>query len=485
MTSRDDTETILTTWFLDTAPATVPVGLHNEILGQARASRQRIGWHARLRVATTQQTSRPAVRASALVLAAIALLIASLLVSGLPASLRRNEMPAVVTPTGPEEPSLAIQALADEPLFDAPFTYATPTDPALERDGTRLPKVIRWSAGDHGVMVASVDPAWGHGNGRVFLAKDPEGFLRDLSDKIGLTVGTIDATTLDGQPAMTATSDGSSTDLHLRSNINGLAGGDGLFLDGHDRLITARVGGSLVLVEIWASSEARLDAWMPDAQRLVDSVHFTAKPSLTSRGASTPPSVDFSRMGYRLPSGSRLRQIGLIDSTAIAFAVRPDEPGEPSADPIVAPAGIYSGSSALSGNTHGVLVASADGAWGYALGERTPLRRTPGGFLADLEGLDGIDLGPTSMSRLDGRVALTARTAYGLARPNRTQLYLDGDMTGFPGPGVDLTAAFQLIVADVNGTTVFVAVWAQDDTDLDAWLPVAHQFVDSLDFDVK
>jgi hypothetical protein len=51
----------------------------------------------------------------------------------------------------------------------------------------------------------------------------------------------------------------------------------------------------------------------------------------------------------------------------------------------------------------------------------------------------------------------------------------DGDwlLLGFP---------YRLTMADVDGVPILVQIWARTDEDLAAWMPVATEFVDSIDF---
>ena len=54
------------------------------------------------------------------------------------------------------------------------------------------------------------------------------------------------------------------------------------------------------------------------------------------------------------------------------------------------------------------------------------------------------------------------------------------------GPGltthVTLDVGSRIIVADVDGITIVVVIWATDEDDMAAWLPTATAFVDSITF---
>ena len=53
---------------------------------------------------------------------------------------------------------------------------------------------------------------------------------------------------------------------------------------------------------------------------------------------------------------------------------------------------------------------------------------------------------------------------------------------GLSRPYVGVTWPGRLTVTEVEGTTIFIFVWARTQQELDAWLPVADGFVGSIHF---
>ena len=178
---------------------------------------------------------------------------------------------------------------------------------------------------------------------------------------------------------------------------------------------------------------------------------------------------------YTIPDGSGLTGIGGMPG-AVAWVVGPNRRPAGSTG-----TGAFGGQDPETGNLHGVVIADVSGAWGHGPDGRVRLRPDPAGFLADMDTLlTGVDLEPVTAATLDGRPALTARTVPGTGAGH--DLHVDGKMTGLSGPYVFMRGPYRLLVADVDGKTVCVQIWARTEEDLAAWLPVAQEFVDSLHF---
>jgi hypothetical protein len=137
----------------------------------------------------------------------------------------------------------------------------------------------------------------------------------------------------------------------------------------------------------------------------------------------------------------------------------------------------------------GVSVAAVEDAWthgcaneaGTVRAERTPVREAPAELLDDLRIIAGISLGAATRTSLDGRPALmmapdpaTSRCGY--------DLHVGGHIEGLSVDYVVLTRPSRLILADVDGVTILVDVWALTADDLAAWLPIASTFVESIHF---
>jgi hypothetical protein len=179
---------------------------------------------------------------------------------------------------------------------------------------------------------------------------------------------------------------------------------------------------------------------------------------------------------YEIPAGSGLENVGTREK-AVAWAVGPNlvSPDSPATLS-------FGGENRATGNKHGVVVAPVMSAWGHGSAGRVPLRSNVDEFLADVDALlNGVDLEPVTTTTLDGRPALTTRTVIGMSS-NHSDLHLDGPITGLSGLFINLTAPSVLIVADIDGVTVMVQVWAHTEDDLARWMPDARRFVDSIHF---
>jgi len=182
---------------------------------------------------------------------------------------------------------------------------------------------------------------------------------------------------------------------------------------------------------------------------------------------------------YAIPADSGLHPVAdEPNNRAIAWVVGPDLP-PPTPDPVqgsVVPD--YGGQRPDSGNTRGVIVASGEKAWSHA-GDRFYIEPAPPAFVADLRDRFGVAMGPVVETSLDGRPAV----ATVLTGASQNDIHVLGPITGLPrGPFVLLDDPARLIVTEVDGTTVFVLIWARTAADLDAWMPVADRFVDSIHF---
>jgi hypothetical protein len=182
---------------------------------------------------------------------------------------------------------------------------------------------------------------------------------------------------------------------------------------------------------------------------------------------------------YAIPAGSGLRLAADGPRRAvIAWIVGPHLP-PPSNDPVqggVVPD--FGGQRPDSGDVRGVIVASGERAWSHA-GDRYFLDPAPAAFIADLRDRSGVAMGPIVETSLDGRPALTTV----LTGTGENDIHVDGPTTGLvSGPFVLVNNPARLTVTEVDGETIFLLIWARTTTDLDAWMPVADSFVDSIHF---
>jgi hypothetical protein len=137
----------------------------------------------------------------------------------------------------------------------------------------------------HGVIVADVSDAVRHGSlvEQPRLGTDAETFLRDLDRAFRYQDGTIDfhvddiaPTEIAKMPAWSATIS-VPDDAAMWSHIDTLGGGRracAAEFGMANRVWVMDVGPSVVLVQAWAPDDLALDAWLPDATRLVDALRF-------------------------------------------------------------------------------------------------------------------------------------------------------------------------------------------------------------------
>lgn len=139
--------------------------------------------------------------------------------------------------------------------------------------------------GAKGIIVASAEQAWAHGNGGRFNVQTaPPRFIDDLRENGRVPMSVVAQTTLAGYPALTVMLLGTGdvgadiTDVHVTANTP-LAGltGDNVLLSVPSRLIVADIDGDTVFVLIWARTAADLDAWMPAANEFVESIQFVPR----------------------------------------------------------------------------------------------------------------------------------------------------------------------------------------------------------------
>ncbi len=252
----------------DRADAT---GLRARILSATAAEPQARGWRVRLPFDVPQMLPRALV----LPLLAVALLGMALLGVGV-----IRLQPA---PTG----------LATE--FIRPFEYAAPDDDTFRLTVARR-ELMAWSSGPHvetphepnaalplapnpwdarGIYVASAAEPWSHrSEGRFMVRTAPAEFLADLRDQVGIDMGQIAETTLDGRPALSAVLPGTGgSDVHLYGHMG--VGSEFVLVSVPARLTVADIDGTTVFVLIWARTSDDLEVWLPIADRLVSSIHFT------------------------------------------------------------------------------------------------------------------------------------------------------------------------------------------------------------------
>lgn len=127
----------------------------------------------------------------------------------------------------------------------------------------------------------------------------------------------------------------------------------------------------------------------------------------------------------------------------------------------------------------GVVVGSAETAWSHGgKSGRFMLRTAPAEFLADLRDTAGVSMSDMVSTTLDDRPALSVD----LPGTGGTDIHVNGPIDGLSRDYVMVNVPARLIVADIDGATVFVLIWGFTKSELDTWLPIADEFVKSIHF---
>ena len=102
----------------------------------------------------------------------------------------------------------------------------------------------------------------------------------------------------------------------------------------------------------------------------------------------------------------------------------------------------------------------------------------PTAFVDDMQTIAGLALKDVSEATLDSRPATAARSG----RKSKCET-ADIHLPGFATPDrIELGVPSRIIVTDVAGSTIMVQAWAGTREALEAWLPIADEFIDSIHF---
>ena len=84
---------------------------------------------------------------------------------------------------------------------------------------------------------------------------------------------------LDGRPALAAMADGSECSFADLHGGGGTVSSPWVALDIPSLIVVADVDGTTVMVQAWAATDGDLEAWLPVARELIDSIHFLDEPA--------------------------------------------------------------------------------------------------------------------------------------------------------------------------------------------------------------
>ena len=349
--------------------------------------------------------------------------------------------PVPPVPSPEVDRSLVAEALN----FDRPFSYAIPAGSGLVLDSAS-PAVHRFEGIDRGVAVIAIRPGTGTfscspgrgGSGTVVTGTAPE-VLNNLRVIGGMGIGVESPGTLDSRPALTADIDpGRHACEHPELLIPGTQAITGhVSLEKAARLVLADIDGLIVAVQIWTERPEDLEAWIPTATEFVKTIHFF--------GASLEFAVPFDHAN---PSDS-----GLTLEMATRRQYRFEAP------------------------TRGIVMfALGPDAYAHYCEAREAATGTPEQVLESLRRLTG-GVGASAPMTLTSYPALATdiNATSCLDIHVRQGPSLEENYVKFHEPS-------RLILADVQGVLVGVQIWAGQPDELEAWLPTAMEFVESIEF---
>jgi hypothetical protein len=362
----------------------------------------------------------------------------------------------LIRPVPPAPSPTVDRSLTSDALnFDRPFSYAIPTDSGLVLDRAS-PAVYLFEGVDRGVRVIAIRPGTGTfscGTGRggastVITGTAPE-ILNNLRVIGGVGIAAESRGTLDAREALIADID---PRRHSCEHPELLVPGTQAFighvsLDMPARLVLADVEGLIVAVQIWTTRPDDLEAWIPTATEFVETIHF--------HGEVADFAVPFT---YAISSDSELR-LEMTSTAQYRFGAL--GPGRVAVD-------------------RGVVVfAVRSAAQFHACEVRSDITGSSEEVFEKLHGL----------SRWVGSRTPTTLASYPalVADIDSSTSTCGFDIHVVKGPSippnyVPFEGRSRLILADVQGIVVGVQIWAEEPDELDAWLPTAMDFVESIEF---
>jgi hypothetical protein len=109
---------------------------------------------------------------------------------------------------------------------------------------------------------------------------------------------------------------------------------------------------------------------------------------------------------------------------------------------------------------------------------RVDVADRPEPFLDDLAEIAGLRLSERTAFTPDGRPAVSAMTTGSAC----AFADLHGGTGGLGSPWVGLDVPSRIVVGTVDGALVMVQTWAASEAELDRWLPLAAEVVESMRF---
>jgi hypothetical protein len=287
MNSVDRFDVALKDWIVRAAPASAPPQLHQQAMLRIRSRRQHLSASAAVRAAVADSRLMGGLRfGPARVATVVALLLLAALLFMLAAG---GRLPVRPSPTPTPAPLTVLVG-----GLPAAFTFSEPDAATLVRvlntpeiqgfaDAPAPASAVEYGemqrASSHGVALGALGTPWVHhceSYPSDHMRVAPADFLDDLATASRATLDPIIPTTFDGHPALTTTiwagANGCSPDVHVTHGPT--RGSKYLLLSIPSRLTVFSVGGTTFVLDVWAQTDADLEAWLPAATAFTDSIRF-------------------------------------------------------------------------------------------------------------------------------------------------------------------------------------------------------------------
>ena len=317
-----------------------------------------------------------------------------------------------------------------------------------------------------GIVVSDVTGATTHYNNGVIVGeRDARTFLTRLAEtELGqFDVGEVSATSVAGLPALTATVS--------RGHVDNAGGLDFRM---PSQIIAADYRGGILVVQIWAETEAALAAWVPEARGFIAT--FTLVDPGTRTCWTNPPTP------LQLPAIGALHLPGTAIS--VEYTLPPGADFAAASQPGVVGLAL-GGAAGLSYESgpfeagRGIIIAEALSATAHGDVVRPPFGTDARSILIGIEAQNQFVLTSYPGS---GPSGLLSRGVMVIVEQNIGSLPSHIDRVGPFGRDclVDFSRSNLTSLVDVAGQVVLFQIWATSDAELEAWLPDARAFIESM-----
>jgi len=505
--ASDRFENTMHDWLAERGAGRAPDSLHASAMTAIGSRRQRVGWWAGVHAGIWNGPTIRGVPAGTQLrlLGALALTLLVGVALGIAVGSRPAVLPTTTqsahpspnqTPThsaqptgGPAPTPLALSERVPTSTFVEPFTYQLPIEPRpILHLVTEEADIAGFGYGSmpltggnygpfqgespRGVAVIALTNPWAHcdGNPGVFNPS-PSEFLDFLANAVSL--GPRTSTFVDGRPATTTSfSPGQYTcGAEFHYNQGPARSSKQLSIANASQLTVFEVGFKTFLIDIWAENDADFETWLPEAQQFVDSIQFEepAPPNPLQTFATTDFEVPFE---FTIPTNYPQWRT----DTPELYAFVDSRPG-------LAGSGGYGSLQASA--PRGIAVMAIDKLWVPVCRGSGPSRvqipSTATDIFKDLGDVSGLAFGPFSHFQVDGRFARSTmvQTKASSCTP---EFKFEERTSGLGRDYVATSLPSQFLLVEGADGAVLIDIWAQSDAELEVWLPIATEFVESIHF---